>query len=252
MKWTKRIIIFLLVFITSINKANATCTSSEINGLRSEAFKIKTSYEITTKLLGSGEFLPPDGADPDKEISIKIPYFKIYINNLTENLYVTVYNDNTKETKTYNYQDSLNGTITLDWDKIVDIVNYTITVYSSDKTNCPDTKLYVTDLKTPRYNSYSTNKLCSKAKDFYLCKEYVTIPNVDYVTFMNRVQAYLDGQVNNEGEEVPKIEEHKKESFYNKNKVLIIVSICLIIISIGGVITVIIIKKRRGKKHEEV
>jgi len=251
MKWIDKISLFLILFILGISSAYAACSTEEMNKIRNEAVQIKPSYEKSTKLLGQGDYHQPDGADPEQSLSISVPYFKIYVDNLTENLYVTVHNSATDETKKYTYADSENGKVTFEWEKIVDVVDYTITVYSSDKTACPDTQLYVTNLKTPRYNTRFTDKLCTNAKDFYLCREFITTEDTDYVDFMNKVQKYLDGKVNNEGEEITNPEKNNNSSFLAKNKTVIIIAGVgsLIIIGVGA--TVIIVKKRR-KKNEQI
>lgn len=246
MQKIQKLFLIGLFFILSISNVEAACTNEETSKIRNEAVQVKTSYEKKTRVLDKDEYGLPDGTPPDADVEITEDYFEVYINNLTDNLYVTVYNDATKETITYNYQNSNNGTISFKWERINQIVDYTITVYSSSKTGCADTQLYQTNLKLPRYNSYSLENICNNAGDFYLCHEYVTVDEVDYPTFNKRVQSYLNGQVDINGEE--KKEESKKED--KKNSGIIIGTICVIIVA-AGVGTVIIVKKQRRNKNEK-
>lgn len=246
MKRVNKIFLFMILFVFGINSVSAICSSEEMNKIRNEAFQVKPSYEKTTRVLDSNEVGIPDGSSVEETIEVTVDYFKIHINNLTENLYVTVHDDVTNETKKYTYSDSNSGTIIFEWSNITKIVNYTIKVFSSDKTGCPDTQLYVTNLKIPRYNYYSNEMICNEAKDFYLCQNYVTIDKVDYMTFQNKVQAYLDGKIDNEGQE--KKEELKKETTQNKSS--LIIGIGVVVGISGGIAILIVVKKKRSKKNE--
>ncbi len=237
--------LLLFMFILGLTNVYAECSTDDMSKIRSEAVQVKVSYEKTTRIMDSSEY-HIDGTNDDTDLGITEEYYKIYINNLTENLYITVYNNYTDKTDTYTYQDSDNGTISFDNNDILQLVKYTITVYSSSNTNCPDTQLYITDLTTPRYNYYYYDSVCNDAKDFYLCQEYLTIDFIDYTTFKKSVNDYLEGLIDTNGEEVEKQVSVVKTSFWDKYKIVIIVG-GVVIVGIG---TILVIKKRGKKKHE--
>jgi len=172
-------------------------------------------------------------------------YYKIYISNLTEDLYVVVTNNQDDTKKTLYYKDGENGTVSFDWNNLWEITNFTITVYSSDKTDCPNTKLYTTYLTTPQYNDFSTYEACDGLEEFYLCYQYLTVPQVDFNTFVELTNKYRNGKIDKNGEEIKKEEEEKGfVAFVKKHKVMIGVTTMVIVVA-GGIVTVIIVRKQR-------
>ncbi len=246
MKKINKLIFTIILALISID-VYAACDTKELNELRSAAANIKTSYEVMEGKFDPSEYSPPDGITDEEleEYEGVYTFFRIYITNLTPDLYITVYNDLTDQTTTYNYSDSTDGTITFDWDDIRGLVNYQITVYSSNQTNCADTKLHTLYLTTPRYNEYSSYEICDGAEDYYLCYEYLTVPeDVSYSEFVQNVEEYkINHNTEKEEEESPQ-ESNDFISFLSQHKVPILV-ISITILAIGGLTTVIIIKKRR-------
>jgi len=228
---------------------HAACESKEMNELNSLAVKVKTSYEIIKKEVVVDEtFNPPDGLT-EEEMENYVPtenYFKIYISNVTEDLYVVVTNKNTDEEKTYTYSDAVNGTISFEVKESIEIVNYTIAVYSSDKTGCPNKKLHTLRITTPMYNNFSESKLCKGIEEFYLCHEYLTV-KTSFEGFDILTEQYRAGQLNEDGTKKP--EEKKEEGFFGfikEHKGTVIIT-SVVVIALGGLATVIIVKKQRSR-----
>lgn len=244
------VVLAIVSFFTSSLMVKAACSATETSKLNQLAVNVKASYEEAEGILDKDSYVPPDGLTEEelKEYEEKYLYFKIYIANLTEDLYVVVTNDVNKEKNTYTYQDSKDGVITINWEDIWDITNFTITVYSSDKTGCPDTKLTTLYLTTPRYNRYYDYMACSENGDFYLCYKYLTIKNVDEDEFFRLLEQYQKGKINKDGENI--VEEPAKEKgfvqFIKDNKVIVIIA-TIVVVAIGGTITVILVKKQRSK-----
>ena len=245
MKKINKLIFFIILALITID-VYAACDTKELNELRSVAANIKTSYEVMEGTLDSSEYTPPDGITDEEleNFEAKYTFFRIYITNLTPELYVTVYNDLTKKTETYNYDDSNNGTVTFDWDDIRGLVNYQITIYSSSKTSCADTKLHTTYFTTPRYNEYSNYAICDGAEDYYLCYEYLTVPDVQYDEFVEKVTEYKNRQITDSDSEKEEQDNNGFIEFIKEYKIIII-SVIVIIVLAGGLTTAIIIKKRR-------
>lgn len=243
MRKIKMLVLMMLVSFLSINTVYAACSSEDNIKLNKAAININPSYEVKEGEY-QGEVDPPDGEDVDNP---KVTYFyhKIYISNLTEDLYVVVTNNKDKTKKTLRYEDGENGIVSFDWNNLWEITDFIITVYSSDKTNCPDTKLYTTYLTTPLYNDFSTYEACSGLDEFYLCYQFLTVPQVDFNTFVELTNKYREGKIDKNGDEIKDKEEEKGfVAFVKKHKVMIGVTAMVIVVA-GGIVTVIIVRKQR-------
>lgn len=240
MKKIKTLALMILVFFISINSVSAACTAEENVNLTKEAYNIKVSYEPKTEAYLDVD--PPDG-DPEDFTPVISVFHEIYITNVTENLYVKVTDSIKRETKTYTYKDAKDGVITFRWDNLWEVTNFTIEVYSSDKTNCPNTKLFTTYLTTPLYNDYSNYEICSGIEEFYLCYEYLSIPQVDFYTFESLASKYREGLIDKNGN-AKKEEEKGFIAFVKKHKAMIGVTSIVVIVA-GGIVTVIIVRKQR-------
>jgi len=245
----KTLIITLCIFFFSITTVSAVCNVEETNRLNSLAVNIKNSYEIITKEIPAEDnFNAPDGLTEEEIKNYKYyrDYFKIYINNVTEDLYVKVTNKNTNEVKTYYYSDSDNGTISFEEKVSYYITNYVIEIYSSDKTNCKDTKLYTHYLTTPKYNSLSESILCEEIENYYLCNEYLSV-EVSFENYEDKINAYREGKVNEIGEELDEEVGNNEQtlSFIKEYRIPIIILVVGVAISS---LVIVIIKKQRSKK----
>ncbi len=247
------IIVALFVFLINLSVVQAACTTEEMNKLNSLAVRVTADTDVVELEMPMEEGdNPPDGlTDEELENYLKEEtIFRIYISNITEELYVKVTDTQSEETKTYTYQDAKDGVITIDQEEITSTNNYTIEVYSSDKTNCPDSKLYTLYETTPLYNYYSEQALCEGIEDFYLCHEFLSVPLVSYDEFVTLAERYREGMVNENGEEVTPDEDKKEEKgfakFLKDNRNIIIV-VSIVVVAVGGLVTVIIVKKQRSR-----
>ena len=246
MKKMKVLLLASIIFICGILDVYAVCEADEYNTLNRLAMNMRVSYEARTEeKIPDENYTFPDGLTPEEreEYRIITNYFAIYISNITEELYVTVRNDQTGTTETYTYEDAVDGLITIRQDDRTAVNNYTIIVYSSSETNCPDTRLRTMYVTTPLYNRYSTYDICDGAEEFYLCYEYLTIPLPAETEFLELVQQYREGLIDDEGNEITEEEESFWDFIKDHSAVFIIVIVA--IVAIGGVVTVIITKKRR-------
>lgn len=247
-----RALMFALVLFFFSSNVYAVCDATEENALNSLAANVQTSQEIVQVEVPIDEnFNPPDGLTEEEEENY-VPYqnyFRIYISNITEDLYVIVTDKNTGEKTTYTYQDAVNGTITFDEKVYIFITNYTIEVYSSDKTNCPNTKLNTLYVTTPMYNSYSESAVCDGIEDFYLCHEYlsVSIDNITYNDFLSLADQYRAGHIDDNGEEI--VQDDTNDGFvqFLKDNIVVVIIVVVVIVAAGGLITFVVIKKQRSR-----
>ena len=114
--------------------------------------------------------------------------------------------------------------------------NYTIEIYGKTET-CKD-KLKTSSIDLPRYNKYSEDPLCDGIEEFYLCQETYD-KNIDYETFVERVNIYKNNQKPQEEE---KEKEEKKENISKEiNKILEFIEENLVTIIIVVVFVILII-----------
>ncbi len=249
MKKFKGCLLSLATFLICLTNVDAACSAEEQNKLNSLAVNVGANYEVIEKEIEVGEnYNFPDGLSEEEfeNYVVKRKFFRISITNLTEDLYVVVTDQATKESKTYRYSDSDNGTVYFDEALAVIINNYTIDVYSSSNTGCPDTKLYSLALTTPMYNNYSESVMCNGIENFYLCHPYLSV-DVSFDNFESLVEKYKAGNVDDNGEEIKKDEKKKGfKEFLKEHKAIIIVT-SVGIIAVGGLVTTIIVKKQRSR-----
>lgn len=251
MKKLKAFVFALLLFFLSTNSVFAVCDATESNTLNSLAANVRASYEIV-QLESDEDVSFPDGITEEEadDFVFYRRYFRIHINNITEELYVVVTNETTDESTTYTYADAVDGTITIDALVTTQIMNYTIEIYSSSATNCANTKLYTTYLTTPKSNPYSSNAMCEGIEEFYLCHEYLSVDtDYSYYDLVEMMASYRDGHIDEDGDEIVEepVEEETGFGDFLKENIAVVIIVVVVIIAAGGLITFVVIKKQRSK-----
>ncbi|MCM1053158.1 MAG: hypothetical protein NC483_04210 [Ruminococcus sp.] len=239
----------LTIFLTSIANVRAACTMEETSRLNTLGANIGVDYEIIQKAVQpEPDFNPPDGLTEEEmnEYVYNKQYYRIRVSNVTEDLYVVLQKDNTKEKKTYNYSEAVNGVISIDEPVSTLINNYTITVYSSSKTNCPDTKLATRYITTPMFNDLSNSVLCEGIEEFYLCHKYLSV-STSFENYEDLMNKYRQGKLNEKGEEIKKEEQKGNFSTFIKEHRALVAIAVVVVIAAGGLVTVIIVKKQRSR-----
>lgn len=237
---------FLLgILLIGMPIVKAECSVEEQNRLTSLAYKVNANYEVITKEVSKGEGMnPPDGLTQEEIDNYKYEkrYFKIYISNITEDLYVTVKNNKDNKTETYRYSDAVDNVISFEKDVTWDIVNYTINVYAASG-DCAGKSLNTINMTTPMYNMYSEYAICEDIPEYYLCKEYISI-ETNFDDFFSKAESYKDKK----SKENETSNEEKKGigKFIKEHKGTIIITSIIIIVA-GGIVTVIIVKKQRSR-----
>ncbi len=248
-------VLALILFMLFVSKpvVNAACSVEENSKLYKEASNVKVSYEVLQRDASNDPgFNFPDGMTDEQieNFTWMEDYFRIYISNLTTNLYVEVKNNVTDEVKTYSYSDSNNGIVSFDQMDKEQIYNYTVTVYSSINTNCEGTKLYTAYTSTPMFNYVSDEPACEGVEEFYACKKWLSVPITNMETLYDRIEKYKEGLIDKDGEEKeePSKEEEKGFKKFVKENKAIIIATTVCIVAVGGLVTVIIVKKQRSKR----
>ena len=235
-KICQKILVFLCLFIVGVSNASAasTCDYETQVKLNSEAANIKASYEV--KEIKTGRKVEADLGD-EEYIDETYQGVEVSIYNMTEDLYLTVFNTSTSETKTYNYEDTDNGSIKLvrGEDGLEEIVTYQITIYSNHS-DCKGEELKKISLATPKYNSFSADALCEGSSKYY-CQEYITEDlNMTYDDFLKQAAN------NNKNDDNEDTNTDKKENFFEKYGIYMLGGVLVILL---GVVTTVIVRKKQ-------
>ena len=230
----KKIMTLLVAFILPLTIVRAACDYTAQLDLNSKAANVKYNYELKTE---TKEY--DDGVSEED-------YFIITFLNITEDLYVEVSNNITSEVKTIRYNDTKDGEASFEWREIYDITNFTIKIYAESTTECSGDLLKTAKLSTPRFNNYYNRAICSDYPDFYLCQKYVTTNQIDESGFINKVESYINGKVDDKGNDIK--QEDKKFNFkeFIKYNVKYIIGGVVVIGVAGGV--AIYLKKTKKQR----
>ena len=239
----------LLMFCLTANVNAAECSYEKQVELNNIASTVKATYEEVK--IDTGEtvsYMDPETGieDPSKQVPVKLNGFKTYVLNVSDDIYITVKNENTGNERTIYYSDTNNGKVTLDLYEADELVTYTIKVYGNN--DCPGKELRTITFVTPIYNVFSKLEFCKQYPEFEWCSQYITGQKISLNKFLEESEKYK-----NANKLVIKEKENKKESFLDKlkknldeNKKTIMIIMTIVVI-VGGTTTAIIVIKRRSR-----
>lgn len=251
MKKFKLVVVAFLAALLWMPYVNAECDAAESNKLSSLANNVRSSQDVIEKEVDPDpDWNPPDGLTEEEmnNYVYKLKFFRIFISNITEDLYVTVTNNTTKATKTFNYSDTTNGTVSFDEEVGFQIINYTVDVYASSNTGCASKKLRTFYVTTPKYNTFSEYSNCEGIREFYLCHEYLSVEaDTTLDKFISLTDDYRAGKIKADGS--INDGEKKDEGLlgFIKNHKGTVIGASIVVIAIGGLVIVIIVKKQRSR-----
>lgn len=235
----KKFLMFLLtIFLFSANVSAASiCSYEEQATLNQKAANIKVKYDVVEDLKGVDD------------LNYVEYYFNIFITNVTEEFYVVVKNDYNNEEKTYYSNDAVDGIITIKWENIHDVTNFTVLVYTSDNSSCPDEKYKTIYLTTPRYNTFSDLDICSENMDFTYCQKYVTFAEIDENEFFEKIAGYFSQKENSDDKSSNDTENptffDKIFNFVDEYKLFFIGGIVIVV---AGIIVIYQIRTKKQRK----
>lgn len=151
----KKICFCLMLFLISFIKVDASICSDEVI---KEASKVKVEVKAVKEC---DDFLN-----------------KVLISNVTENLYVEVYEDDDDTVTVYTHADvNDDGVISIDHWYIYENVNYEVSVYSNND-GCYD-KLNTLKATTLKFNKRYNFVICEKNPDYEKCDPFYQYTNED-------------------------------------------------------------------------
>ena len=236
----KKIIVLVFtyfLFVFSLKNAHAaSCLYDEQLELNNAAASVKLDYSEKRELV-------QEEVEGETEAAYRL-YFNVNILNITDKIYVSVYNSVDKSTKIFNSSNTSNGVASFDWEGIDELTELTIKVYANSNTGCPNTELLTITKVLPMYNIYSQDPFCEKYPDEKVCQKY-TSAEISYTEF-EKVVAKYDKKEEQERKELEKDQKNWLSKFIKNNKVLLI-GIGSAMLVAGVVTTAVIIKKRRSR-----
>lgn len=247
MKKMKFLFTFILTFIIGINSALAVCETSEMTKTRENAYRVSVSYDLMEREVPEGEYTPPDGLTEEELENYKLydNYFNVYINNITDDLYINVKNSVTGNTTRYDSSDAKDGVITIETDGVSEITDFTIDIFPSNE-DCGRNKIRSISQRLPKYNEYSEYQFCQEVPNYYLCREYIDFDiNYSMSEVADKANSYYL-EINVEKEDNNETAGEKVKSFFTKHKTAIIVS-GVIIVGAGVATTIVIVLRKRGE-----
>ena len=229
-KKKKWLFVFLILFF-GITRVNAECDNAKIVELSKQANNIQTNYEVKEE-----EFpLANENESESGEDSYVLNFVYLNVYNITQDIYVKIYDKESEYNEEIHFDDTDNGTYTLKIENVNKIKNFSIDVYSEDP--CTVDLLRKVSITTPMHNELHDLSACEGSEAYY-CEEWTTVEVNE--TPESVVQKEMK---NGSREEV----EEPGQSFWEKNKGIIIgVGIfALIAMAIGVGFTMI--KRKRSR-----
>ena len=158
------IFLFMLIIVPKNVNAVGICSAKSINKLRSEALKVKPSYNTV-------------------ENSEGVTKYTITINNLSTNL-VIKYNG-------VNYSGTPdNNSITIDG-LFEPQQTYSFEIYSGDLGTCGQAYLSTKKLTLPYYNKYSETDECVEYEEAPICQKHYEGEIKNYNDFLTQLDKYV-------------------------------------------------------------
>ena len=218
----KLVIFTIITIILLIGKVDAaTCSSEEKNNL----IKLSKNIEFISYL--------------DEDYNPMHQYFyNVYITNFSNEVYVMDSKGNRFE-----YEESYSD------NHLFGLYNpgetVTFKIYGAYGGSCPDVSLTTYVVKFDYYNDYSTYKECEGIGEFYLCKRNYsgTIESEEW--FLEQIDKYKKGEIENIEIEEEKEQNVIKEFFSNK---VVQISLVLVFLFIVFIATRIYINSKKKIK----
>lgn len=212
----KKIILFITLTI-SLNVKAATCSYKDQTILNNDFSNVKITYEIIN----------------DNEIDI-------LIYNLTENIYLTFINPDSKIEKSIYYSDTNNGKYTIKRNTNY-LENFSFKV-RSNFSDCYGNILTTKNIIKPKYNEFHKLEICENKKlvNHSYCQKFITKEiTVSKSEVVKTLEDFLKVHV-----DVITTEAQEKENNYlNTTIKYILISLSVIVV----VVILLLIKKKRGE-----
>ena len=187
----KLLLTLATLFLFTIKvEAASICSYKEQTEINQLAANVKATYEVVQDTV---QF---------EDMNSTMDVFNISLFNVTEKIYVVIKNNINNEEKIITSNDATEGVASFKWDYAEAVTNFTIQVYTTERTSCPNERYKTIYLTTPRYNEFYDRETCQELTDFYLCQKFVTFSEISEEKFFKQLESYRNGDVNDSGEDI--------------------------------------------------
>lgn len=220
-----KVVAILICFFIVDNVQAETCSTKELNNLKQLASNIKINYELYDDTYNENHTY----------------YFNIFATNFGKEFYLV-----DLDGQDFRYMETLEKDGIRNLRIVKEGTDYSLVVYTSNETSCPNTKIVTKKVIIPYYNDYSKREECQGIEEFSLCQKYYDgyIESEEY--FKEQVNKYKNGDI-----EEPKEE---KQSIVGQiitllsNNLVIVIPIAIVLTLIIVVVIMRIIKSRKRTK----
>ncbi len=242
----KKIILFMALLCMPIYANASTCSTEEQLTLRNGASLITAAYEESEREVDPSTYIPPGNlTEEEKENYVEMEtFFNINILNITTDYYVEITNNQNNEVILVRANDTEDGKYTFEHNNLNTVTTYTMSVYSSNDTGCPDERLSIVRVTTPMINPFASYDVCSIYPDESVCQKYVTTPGFDSTMFYNAINGLKAENVENPEDDDDGVIAETTDFIKDYYLYFIIGAVIIA----AGVIVFVILKKKRGKK----
>ena len=203
----KRILLFFaLMFVSLASVKASTCSDARILELSSLANNVNVGTEKEYRV---EQTYTDDNGETSEDM---FPAFYLTIYNLTDDLNVSIYREDTEKTIYAKYKDvDDDGILYVDAGYATIVKNFVVKIRSNDS-SCKNEVLKTVTVTTPMYNLNSQYEACKNNSEFSMCKEFTT---VDYSDVS---QESFNAELNKYKEEKAKEEKRVNSIFYKLAK----------------------------------
>lgn len=219
------VIITILFFAFTTTAVNAACTTKELNTLKQLAHNIKVIYELHDDTYNEQHRY----------------YFDIYVSNFNDKFYFV-----DSDGREFRYVESLNENGTRYLREVSEGLPYKLEVYTSNETNCPNTKITTKKTELPYYNDYSQREECNGIEEFYLCQKYYSGYIESDEFFLKQIEKYKKNDIVEAPDEVSW---WSNITLFLSSNLLIVIPASVILILL---IIVLIVKGVKSKNRKKV
>lgn len=211
------LVIFILTLVMLPISVEAACTTSQLNNLKKEAYKVEFDYSIE-----------------EEENEYRFYLFSVLGVNTSEKFYITNH-----EGENFFWRDE-HETSPATLGMYYNGERIKFEIYSSSKTSCPDTLLHSESINLPFFNDYSLREECAGKQSLNVCKKWYDNSNIKTEEEFQSIIANYKEPIAEE----PIQEEASFQDFIIKNRIWFIGAGVVLLL----VILALVLKTYRKKK----
>jgi len=225
---------FGLMFF-SVANVEARCSDQRLWELQQAAREVRSTIEII-----EGTQMREVGDDYTGEfVMVEFTFYEFRINtfNITEDLFVRMTNNVTRQTTTIHDGLLEDGIFTYMTDNTEDIVNYSFGVYTNDE-GCFGRSFRSYTVRKPMMNPFSEWPICHGLDEIPYCRRFIDAPlNISEEELPGRIERFLRGPDLDDDDDNAVIE-------WIRNNTTVIVIVIVVIGGIAGTVFLVIRRRR--------